>query len=137
MATNYLGKSRLTKILFNYLENTSREKLALLKQELSRTNEYHEDVLFYKKYRGIETLETSVSIDDTTYKFKMSSFNTKTKIVDLAEIRIRDDGQNEIPKRIYSGKVWYDEDFRLIMEKSDCCLQCNGIEKKGVDKNAT
>lgn len=72
---SYLGKQRLTRILYNYLENSAPEKLSELKRELKSDGEYRKYKIRYKKHQNSEWLNTSIYFGDIEYRFEIYAWS--------------------------------------------------------------
>ncbi|MGN0686807.1 MAG: hypothetical protein ACI4KA_01720 [Oscillospiraceae bacterium] len=131
--TNYFGKQRLTRILYNYLVQSAPEKLAELKRELKESGEYRKYEIRYKKYRGSEWLNTSIFFGDIEYRFEIYSFGSSGKRVTLREYKVIDGDRGDIVTETFSGFAYYDKDFNPITATTDKYsnfLICNQLQKK-------
>lgn len=131
--TNYFGKARLTKILYNYLEQSAPEKLAELKRELKEAGEYRNYKISYKKCRGGEWIDTSIYFGDIEYRFKVYSFGGSGKMVTLREYKVIDGERGDIVTETFSGFAYYDKDFNPITatkDKYSDFLICNQLQKR-------
>lgn len=131
--TNYFGKARLTKILYNYLEQSAPEKLAELKRELKAAGEYRKYEIQYKKRRGREWLNTSIYFGDIEYRFEVYSFGGSGKRVTLCEYKVIDGVRGDIVTETFSGFAYYDKDFNPITatkDKYSDLLICNQLQKR-------
>lgn len=117
--TNYFGKQKLTKILYNYLEQSAPEKLAELKRELKAAGEYRKYEIQYKKRRGSEWLNTSIYFGDIEYRFEVYSFGGSGKRVTLREYKVIDGERGDIVTETFSGFAYYDKDFKPITNTTD------------------
>lgn len=117
--TNYFGKQKLTKILYNYLEQSAPEKLAELKRELKAAGEYRKYEIQYKKRRGSEWLNTSIYFGDIEYRFEVYSFGGSGKRVTLSEYKVIDGERGDIVTETFSGFAYYDKDFKPITNTTD------------------
>lgn len=117
--TNYFGKQKLTKILYNYLEQSAPEKLAELKRELKAAGEYRKYEIQYKKRRGSEWLNTSIYFGDIEYRFEVYSFGGSGKRVTLREYKVIDGDRGDIVTETFSGFAYYDKDFKPITNTTD------------------
>lgn len=117
--TNYFGKQKLTKILYNYLEQSAPEKLAELKRELKAAGEYRKYEIQYKKRRGSEWLNTSIYFGDIEYRFEVYSFGCSGKRVTLREYKVIDGERGDIVTETFSGFAYYDKDFNPITNTTD------------------
>ena len=117
--TNYFGKQKLTKILYNYLEQSAPEKLAELKRELKAAGEYRKYEIRYKKHRGSEWLNTSIYFGDIEYRFEVYSFGGSGKRVTLREYKVIDGERGDIVTETFSGFAYYDKDFKPITNTTD------------------
>lgn len=127
--TNYLGKQRLKKILFNYLSNRRPLLLAELRRECK---EYHNvNIISYRRGHDSEWLETKVHSEGTIYCFKLWASGSSAKYISLDESSIRTVEERE--KYVSKSKYhcYYDSDFNPIDGRmSDTQLVCNDIGKK-------
>lgn len=117
--TNYFGKQKLTKILYNYLEQSAPEKLAELKRELKAAGENRKYEIQYKKRRGSEWLNTSIYFGDIEYRFEVYSFGGSGKRVTLREYKVIDGERGDIVTETFSGFAYYDKDFKPITNTTD------------------
>lgn len=112
---NYFGKQRLVQILYNYLEQTSPDKLAELKRELREAGEYRKYEIKYDKHRGNEWLKSHIYYDDIEYRFEIYSCGKSAKSVNLREKKIIGD-YDESVNQIFVGTAYYDSDFNPILD---------------------
>lgn len=111
---NYLGKRRLTLLLYDYLEQSAPEKLSELKRELKSDGEYRKYKILYRKYRNSEWLNTNIYFDDIEYRFEMFACGSKGKSVALWEKKAIADDYDESVIQIYGGVAYYDENFNIV-----------------------
>lgn len=116
---NYFGKQKLTRILYNYLEQSAPEKLAELKCELKAAGDFRKDEIRYKKYRGSEWLNSSIYFGDIEYRFEIYSFGSSGKRVTLREYKVIDGERGDIVTQTFSGFAYYDTDFNPITDTTD------------------
>lgn len=130
---SYLGKQRLTQILYNYLEQSAPEKLSELKRELKSDGEYRKYKIRYKKYRNSEWLNTSIYFGDIEYRFEIYACGKDGKSVILREKKVTEDDYDENVTQTFCGTAYYDKDFnpRLGIKASWCSdlLQVQSIAK--------
>lgn len=93
--TSYLGKQRLTRILYNYLEQSAPEKLSELKRELKNSGKYRKYKIRYKKYRNSEWLNTGIYFGDIVYYFEIYACGKDGKSVTLSEKKVIGDDYGE------------------------------------------
>lgn len=130
--TNYFGKQKLVRILYNYLELSAPEKLAELKRELKEAGEYRKYGILYRKYRGSEWLTTGIVFGHVEYQFEIYACGGGAKKVTLREKTIIDVAEVEKTTEIFSGYAYYDKDFNPITEiaeKYSDLLICNRLQK--------
>lgn len=131
---NYFGKQKLTRILYNYLEQSAPEKLAELKRELKAAGEYRKFEIDYKKYRGSEWLKSKIFFGDIEYRFEIYAFGKEAKYVTLREKKIIGDYDENVTQT-FCGTAYYDKDFNPIPDvKASWCsdlLQVQSIAKVG------
>lgn len=118
--TNYFGKQRLTKILYNYLEQTAPEKLAELKRELKAAGEYRKYEIKYKKFRGDEWLKSRIYFGDIEYRFEIYAYGNGAKSVTLREKKVIGD-YDESVTQTFVGTAYYDKDFNPINSNVPWC----------------
>lgn len=142
--TNYFGKQRLTRILYNYLAQSAPEKLAELKRELKAAGEYRKDEIRYKKYRGSEWLNASICFADIEYRFEIYAFysfgGAGGKRVTLREYKVIDGERGDIVTEAFSGFAYYDKDFNTITNTTDKyseLLVCNQLHRPSKTKEDT
>ena len=111
---NYFGKQKLTRILYNYLEQSAPEKLAELKRELKAAGEYRKYEIRYKKYRGSEWLNSSIYFGDIEYRFEIFTTGGTAKRVTLREYKVIDGERGDVVTEIFSGYAYYNKDFEPI-----------------------
>lgn len=132
--TNYLGKQRLTRILYNYLEQSATEKLSELKRELKNDSEYRKYQIRYKKYRGNEWLSTSIYFANIEFRFEIYAWGKHYKCVILTEEKVIDNDYGENKTQIFRGVAYYDEDFNPVPDANllrfNELLQVHSIAKK-------
>lgn len=119
--TNYFGKTRLTKLLYFYLESTSPAKLAELKRELGEEGERREYKLYYKKSHGSEWLKTEIFVGEVAFYFEIYSCGGSGKCVNLRERRSIDDNGTDAPveKETFNGYAYYDANFCPINPRNE------------------
>lgn len=110
---NYLGKKRLTLLLYDYLEQSAPEKLSELKRELKDDGEYRKYKILYRKYRNSEWLNTNIYFDGIEYRFEMFACGSKGKSVVIREKKVIADDYDESVTQTYSGVAYYDGNFNL------------------------
>lgn len=137
--TNYFGKTRLTKLLYFYLESTSPAKLAELKRELGEEGERREYKLYYKKSHGSEWLKTEIFVGEVAFHFEIHSFGRSGKCVTLRERRIVEGKGAEAPieKETFNGFAYYDANFCPINPRNERVsyeLVCEDIAKTTAGK---
>ncbi|GAB5082017.1 hypothetical protein Osc1_11900 [Hominimerdicola sp. 21CYCFAH17_S] len=129
--TNYMGKSRLIKILYQYLKDTSSDKLMKLEEERKEWRKQNHDIIYYRKYRGSEWLEVSISFDDTSYSFILYSCanNEGQRRLELTEKRNRwnEKTQDDENSQIFYGNAFYDAQFNPSGGNAE--LKCFEIRK--------
>ncbi len=137
-----MGKSRLQKILFHYLEETSPEKLERLMYERKKWMDQCGDILYYKpghflgkSFGGYspETLEASITFGEVVWEFKVEARRYSGKdyyYVELEESRFVDDEK----KQVFQGGVRYRSDFSLddsgLRGKPSRELICESLARK-------
>ena len=131
--TNYFGKQKLTKILYNYLEQSAPEKLAELKRELKAAGENRKYEIRYKKFRDIEWLDAPIYFGDIEYRVEVYSFGDSGKRVTLHEYKVIAGERGDIVTKTFSGFAYYDKDFNPITatkDKYSVLLICNQLQKR-------
>ena len=128
---NYFGKQRLTRILYNYLEQSAPEKLSELKRELKAAGEYRKYEIKYEKHYGSEWLKSRIFFGDIEYRFEIYASGRETKNVTLREKKVVGDYDESITET-FCGFAYYDKDFNPINTKERCSdlLQVQSIIKK-------
>lgn len=130
--TNYFGKQKLVRILYNYLELSAPEKLAELKRELKEAGEYRKYGILYKKYRGSEWITTGIVFGNVEFQFEIYACGCEAKKVTLREKILVDVDEVEKTMEIFKGYAYYDKDFNpitSITEKYSDLLICNRLQK--------
>lgn len=116
---SYLGKQRLTRILYNYLENSAPEKLSELKRELKSDGEYRKYKIRYKKHQNSEWLNTSIYFGDIEYRFEIYACGKDGKSVKLREKKVTEGDYDENVIQTFCGTAYYDKDFNPRSELAD------------------